>query len=93
VARRVGGLADTINDGVTGFLFDEYSPSALRSELDAALALFADPEGWAARVREAMSRDFGWAHSVARYHDVYRRALRRREGEISSGSWINSRWS
>src|SRR5829696_1597684 len=25
VARRVGGLADTIEDGVTGFLFDDYA--------------------------------------------------------------------
>src|SRR5438309_11710293 len=29
VARRVGGLTDTIEDGATGFLFDEYSPAAL----------------------------------------------------------------
>ena len=27
VARRVGGLADTIEDGVTGFLFDDYTPA------------------------------------------------------------------
>jgi len=26
IARRVGGLADTIEDGVTGFLFDDYTP-------------------------------------------------------------------
>ena len=25
LARRVGGLADTIEDGVTGFLFDDYT--------------------------------------------------------------------
>ena len=30
VARRVGGLADTIEDGVTGFLFDEYDAGRVR---------------------------------------------------------------
>src|SRR5204862_4697806 len=29
VARRVGGLADTIDEGVTGILYDAYSPEAL----------------------------------------------------------------
>src|SRR4029077_9009085 len=29
VARRVGGLSDSISDGETGFLFDEYTPAAL----------------------------------------------------------------
>jgi len=29
VARRVGCLGDSIGDGVTGFLFDAYTPAAL----------------------------------------------------------------
>ncbi len=32
VARRTGGLADTIDHGRTGFLFDEYSSTALLRE-------------------------------------------------------------
>jgi starch synthase len=78
VARRVGGLADTIEDGVTGFLFDAYEPGALRDVLHAALQLFSHRPAWNERVREAMTRDFGWARSVGQYHDVYRRAVRRR---------------
>lgn len=78
VARRVGGLADTIEDGVTGILFDAYDPRALREALERAVSLFDDREAWDAHVCEAMRRDFGWARSVAEYHDVYRRALARR---------------
>jgi starch synthase len=37
VARRVGGLADTIEDGETGFLFDEYTPRALRETVEQAV--------------------------------------------------------
>ena len=76
VARRVGGLADTIEHGVTGFLFDGYEPQALRDVLGTAFGLYADPPAWNERVREAMSRDFGWARSVSQYHEVYRSALR-----------------
>ena len=78
VARRVGGLADTIEDRVTGFLFDDYEPWALREALQAALTLFADRDSWLEHVRGAMVRDFGWDQSVSAYHEVYRRAVRRR---------------
>ena len=75
IARRVGGLADTIEDAVTGFLFDEYSPGGLEQAMRRALALYADPAVWQTHMREAMARDFGWAPCAAKYLDVYRRAL------------------
>jgi len=78
VARRVGGLADTIEDRGTGFLFDDYAPAALREALDDALALYADAPAWERAVRRAMERDFGWARSVGQYHEVYRRAVEHR---------------
>ncbi len=84
VARRVGGLADTIEDRVTGFLFDEYAPAALFNALRAALALYADVRSWDEHVRQAMTRDFGWARSVSQYHDVYRRAVRRRAEAVAT---------
>ncbi|WP_419166195.1 glycogen synthase [Candidatus Palauibacter sp.] len=76
VARRVGGLADTIEDQVTGFLFDGYTSEDLEVALGRATALYGgSPEAWAEHMVEAMSRDFGWASSAQRYLDVYRRAL------------------
>ncbi len=75
VARRVGGLADTIEDQVTGFVFDAYSSAALDVALRRAMALFDDPGAVAGHRREAMRRDFSWARSAERYLDVYRRAL------------------
>jgi starch synthase len=78
VARRVGGLADTIEDGVTGILFDEYLPERLDTALRRAVARFADAEAWGEFVQSAMSTDFGWERTAARYYEVYRRALHRR---------------
>lgn len=74
IARRVGGIADTISDDVTGFLFDEYNAGALDHAMSRALARFADREVWAQRMHAAMGRDFGWERAAERYTAVYRRA-------------------
>jgi starch synthase len=78
VARRTGGLADTILDDESGFLFDDYTPQALDGALARALARHAQADAWAERVRAAMTRDFGWTTSARRYVELYRRALRER---------------
>ena len=75
VARRVGGLADTIDDNVTGFLFDEYSQGAFIAACARAIDHYRHPQVWTAMVKEAMARDFGWHRSEARYRDLYRRAI------------------
>ncbi|MEP6472902.1 MAG: glycogen/starch synthase, partial [Gemmatimonadota bacterium] len=75
VARRVGGLADTIEDGVTGFLFDPYTAEALLIAATRAMDQFADQPAWGRMMAEAMSRDFSWDRSGRRYLDLYRRAL------------------
>ncbi len=80
VARRVGGLADTIQDQVTGFLFDDYTPQDLERAVGRALALYRDPSAWRWHMREAMSRDFGWASSAERYLEVYRWAMAAHSG-------------
>jgi starch synthase len=78
VARRVGGLADTIDDEETGFLFDEYAPAGLEQAVRRALALYARPDDWVSHVRRAMGREFGWDRRGPQYLDLYRRALARR---------------
>jgi len=75
IARRVGGLADSIVDGVTGLLFDEYSAPALAAALERAVSLYRDPPAWHELAGRAMEKPFGWGASAARYHEVYRRAL------------------
>jgi starch synthase len=75
IARRVGGLADTVEDGVTGFLFEDYSASALLSAIERAVDCFRNPGRWNQMVRTAMTRDFGWERAVPGYVNVYRAAL------------------
>ncbi len=77
VVRRVGGLADTVEDGVTGFVFEPYHADPLLGAALRALDCYASPPEWARMRRNAMGRDFSWERSVERYLDVYRRALER----------------
>ena len=75
IARRVGGLADTIEDGVTGFLFDDYTPADFTRAVMRAIDQFEEPDGWLEMMRSAMSRDFGWEQSATKYLNVYRRVV------------------
>ncbi len=75
IGRRVGGIADTVEDDVTGFLFDGFNAGAFDHAISRALARFSDQDGWARRMYTAMGRDFGWERSAERYSDAYRRAF------------------
>lgn len=78
VARRTGGLADTVVDagdpGGTGLMFDEFSPWALWDALERALKVYAQPAKWAELQRNGMSRDFSWSRSARLYASVYEKA-------------------
>ncbi len=82
VARRVGGLADTIVEGETGILFDEYTPESFADAIHRARALYADRERMNAAIKTAMHRDFSWENSVIRYRSVYDQAHRNRSAAI-----------
>jgi starch synthase len=75
VARRVGGLADTIIDGVTGFLFDVYTPAEFDRAVDRAVTVYEDQPVYLEHTRAAMRLDFSWAEPVARYVEMYQRVL------------------
>jgi starch synthase len=77
IVRHVGGLADTVEDEVTGFVFDPYTPEAFQEATYRALDTFRHPSKWHGIMRQGMARDFSWERSVATYLDVYRRAVAR----------------
>jgi starch synthase len=77
LARRVGGLADTIEDQETGFLFDDYTAPAFEQAVRRAVDLYDDPDAWRRHMGQAMARDFGWSEPAARYVEVYERAFER----------------
>ncbi len=78
IGRRVGGLADSIADGTTGLLFDEYTPEALLATVKQAIDRYHTKAPWQALIRGAMEQQFGWDNSAKHYLELYRRALRER---------------
>jgi len=75
VARKVGGLADTIEDNVTGFLFDDYTQADFIAACARAIDHYRHPQVWTQMIKEAMSRDHGWEKSEVKYRELYRRAI------------------
>jgi starch synthase len=74
IARNVGGLRDTIEDQVTGFLFDGYDQESFTRAVERAVDQFNQKDTWVWHVTEAMGRDFSWEKPVEEYLRAYREA-------------------
>jgi starch synthase len=78
VARRTGGLADTVVDagdpGGTGLMFDELRPEALWDALERGLGVYADASRWRSLQIRGMQTDFSWNRSAQSYEELYRLA-------------------
>lgn len=72
VVSRVGGLADTVEDGITGVVFDALTADGLRGALWRTADLFATPRRFAALGRAGMGRDVSWHGPARQYADLYR---------------------
>jgi starch synthase len=73
IGCRTGGLAETIEDGKTGILFDTHSLKAFVGAVSRAFDAFADSNSLDAMRRNAMSRSYSWRGSAAAYANLYSR--------------------
>ena len=84
VASDVGGHRELVRHGQTGFLFKAGDPDAL---IEALVDVLARREQWQ-RIREQARRfvevERTWSASVARYREVYRRALASRGRAVAA---------
>jgi starch synthase len=84
IVRKTGGLADTVvnfnprTGRGTGFLFEDYSASAVVDSLRRALEVYGDKKRWKLLVRSCMKQDFSWERSAREYMKVYRKAMRKK---------------
>jgi starch synthase len=78
VVRRVGGLADTVADGATGFVFDAATAGAFEAGVRRALLLKPDQGAWLAMMRRAMAQDLSWAGPARDYLTLYESARQAR---------------
>ncbi|MDR5703232.1 MAG: glycosyltransferase, partial [Armatimonadota bacterium] len=91
VARRTGGLADTVvdctpetlaNGMATGFVFDRYDPEALWEALERAMAAFQDKSLWRRLQEAGMRGDFSWERASRQYLQLYARVLKKEGGNL-----------
>jgi starch synthase len=76
VVRATGGLADTVQDGVTGFTFFDYNSGALWDAIQRATYIYnVDPAGWGKIQRNGMLTDFSWERSAQGYNQLYEWAM------------------
>jgi len=72
IANRTGGLAETIEDGRTGLLFDRADAAALRESIRLAFDIYAASKRFNDMRRAAMAQKFDWSGSAQRYSALYR---------------------
>ncbi len=84
IARKTGGLADTIEDynplsqKGTGFLFDDYTPSALLCAVKRAFCIFKKKDKFKKIIINGMKKDFSWKKSAEKYIELYNLALEKK---------------
>lgn len=81
VARKTGGLADTIEDFYpgenrgTGFLFENMEPQELLIALTRAFVNWKHKTEWKNLQKRVMKKDFSWDRSAKEYADLFRKAI------------------
>ncbi|HNR67304.1 MAG TPA: glycogen synthase GlgA [bacterium] len=77
IVHATGGLADTIIDVTkdpakgNGFVFQEYSASALYEAIERAVGEFVAGKEWQKIVKRAMRLDFSWKSLAEKYVKLY----------------------
>ena len=72
IGRRTGGLADTIADGQTGFLFPHASTESFLGGIVRAFATFGSKRRLNRMRHQAMNQSFSWSQSASDYGQLYR---------------------
>ena len=75
IVRATGGLADTVEDGVTGFVFRDAMPQVLLATVQRAATTWRDRHAWRRMQRTGMGQDWSWTAPARRYMELYGRIL------------------
>ncbi|MBS0623084.1 MAG: glycogen synthase [Verrucomicrobia bacterium] len=73
LVRKTGGLADTVTDGINGFVFEDPSVTAIHAKLEEAFKLWEHPEEWKKLQSQAFATDVSWKRSAQIYLSLYQR--------------------
>ncbi len=83
IVRETGGLADTIENydpktgSGTGFTFKKYDAKEMLKAIRRAVKTLQDKKSWRKIQKAGMAKDFSWAQSARKYHELYEKALKK----------------
>ena len=81
VVRATGGLVDTVQEGVSGFSFTDYTTGAFWDALQRALYVYnVDRPRWQTIQHTGLTADYSWDRAAQGYQQVYTWALARVRG-------------
>jgi len=87
VARKTGGLADTIDDlspelgSGTGFLFENMDSNELLIAITRAFTYWCHHAEWKNFQKRAMERDFSWFSSARQYAELFKEVIKLKSKE------------
>lgn len=95
IVRETGGLKDTVvnfnprNHTGNGFTFEKYDAMAMYTAIVKAIETYQYEDVWRILLQRAMSADFSWKNSAAKYIELYRKALSNRAEHPISKEYAN----
>ncbi|MGU3496251.1 glycogen synthase GlgA [Xanthobacteraceae bacterium A53D] len=75
IASRTGGLVDTIEDGLSGFLFSSMTGAGLAAAVRRAIGAFGSGSAFVRMREHAVAKRFDWSQPTERYAALYEQAL------------------
>ncbi|OHD53735.1 MAG: hypothetical protein A2Y33_07330 [Spirochaetes bacterium GWF1_51_8] len=76
VVRYTGGLADTVKDGKTGFVFKNYNPEDMMAALKKAIDMYrTSQDKWKKLMENAMKEDWSWKKAIKSYNELYDKVM------------------
>lgn len=71
IVREVGGLADTVIEGETGFTFKNFNEQSLLITISRAVEIYKHEELVNSLRKACMEQDFSWDNSAKKYIKIY----------------------
>jgi len=75
IARATGGIVDSVEDKVSGFLFKEFKKDEFLKAIKEGLSFYFQKRKWLKIVKNAMKKDFSWKKSAKKYLKIYHKLL------------------
>jgi starch synthase len=71
ICRKTGGCIDTVEDEITGFLFERFEPPSLIQAVERFIETYRNKEKFNKMIISAMKKDFSWSKTCKDYINLY----------------------